>query len=568
MSAGNCLRSLLLWLAAGAFVSTAAAQARAYRFRYTETVRSDYGSMLQAGGQQAARTDTLLWEGALQLQPLSDSEFVLRVIPGAYRTTTGAAEVKPFEGVVTTDAQGRPARVRTAEESLASFERSLPWLAAMHLRFPRLAGLQAERHHDGDYEVLYHPDPAARRLQKSGLRGRPAAARQALVVPQYAWAATFDSEGLPEVLDLREQKHQYLGRKALACISRRLLLEPLPASAAAVRLEAPAGGVVLSLFERLPEEERRRRIARSLLGGARFAELSAETGSAPTLSMEGRFRLKSKWRSLLQLEAASVGQVLALYEAQPDSSVQHALLEDALAESRVPATLRYLAGRIRAQAGDYERLKGIVLRLTLAGAHEEEYLAVLEPLLASSDPNTASLAALALSNAALWLRSTQPARYEQLLHTLLAPHRPLRDTLQYLYVAGNAGADAEWPQIRDLLQSAYAAEALSALRHLRVPAVDSLLLELPLRTDSLAPSFYNTLLAGRPLPAWWAGRLAEKILARDAAADPGLLPALQFLLDQTHRERLSVGVLLRHNWRTVAYGNEVADFKKAGALCN
>lgn len=549
----------LLWL-----LATGAA-AQDYRFRYLETVRSDYGGIMRAGAAPAKRTDTIIQEGRLSVHRNNDSVLSLRLqlerqqLPGAVANTAVA------EGLVTLDAAGRIQEFIASTPSLTVFIQSLSWLGALHFYAPQAIGMQNEIHSDGKYRVEYTWKGKHLLQKKHPQVSYPHATRQALLFDAFDSELRFATTGSLRSLQFHERKRQYIGRQALACIERQLTVTEETGTTASTAIEARSGWQTVAPYTRLNESERRRRISANLLGNADLGDLRKELAGLDPSSNEDRFRLKSRWRALLILDTSSRAAAILLYESQ--DAARQDLLEDAMLESGLFG--EYFARRIDSLSANYTLLRPLLMKVSLAGVHDEAILQSLRSLLRSNEANISGLAALTLANLLPPLREEAPTRYNELSSLLMEPYRqPAFDTLQYLYIVGNAGIASEWPRLSLLFNGPFHTEVLAALRHIHNEDADEMLFGEALLRDSMPAAYYNGLLAGRSIPPQWVILMSARIRKADASGSAALLPAMQFLLDEAYRSHLALDDLQRSQFKTAAYRDELADFQRAGSLCN
>ncbi len=581
MSTGNTTTHLvfksalfLAWMVLSAIYATG--QQQHYHFNYAEEIRSDYSGLISLGKKESLRKDSLQHEGALSITKYNDSTLALLITTAIYKSSSKANKFeKEIALLVDLDVHKRVHRVRVTAASMPYVINSLAWLGEINLLKPA-AGSVVESKIDGDYALTYQQNYTNGGIQLQKIHPKFVIApqtTQTLVFTSYRHDSDFDpASQMVKALQFSEDKKQLLGRKTLACVRRKLLLTEtaIPAYANSSRVPiAETDLIALELYKRASEEERRIRISRSLLGNSTLDDLLNESTMIDSLGTEARFRLKSKWRSLLLLDSGSFQAALQLWEQQPVGSALRTILQEALIETKRPAAYRFVSARIRSSAADYEVLKNLLFQISLASCFDSTVITDLTHLAATTkDDNIFNLVTLSLSNFALILKQRGDPDYFQITASLVKPYKTgSRDTLQYLYLTGNAGIESQAPEINKLLATNYRHEAMTALRNIHTAFADSLVYRYFIDEKEIAPTFYTTLLPGRQLTRAFVDDQSLKIIQSDKLGSDASLPALKFLLDNQYKEAIDISALLTYRFTTEVYKQEVEESEKAGSLC-
>lgn len=548
------------------------AQVYSCRFHYNEKAITDYSSLLSAGNNKQRRDDVIFHAGSMQIIAINDSVFHVKL-----RTDTLSS---PVAGVTVpaelafnayTDNDHRVYMVSTDEKNRSFFAIIQLWLGELHFKCP-LPGPRTEAKPDGDLNVMYHP-PAINAdsltlLKDGAVYVSRTNNKQALLVNDYKWEGAFHiATNWPASLYFSEQKKQVLGRKVLACIHRRLTVSGSFKKTGSLTTDT-SGYQPVYLYQRFNEKERREKLATAILGSENISTIRTKLEQAASLTNEQQFRLKSVLRSLLILDSTAINHFAGLPGGNEENSPAFDIIENAIIESRTPAADAYIYRELEKNERQYDRLQQLLIKISLADALTKHSAQPLLSLLQKEiDPGTRSMVSLALSNYAVTVKD-DVSLYRYVTQRLLHPYRQgISDTLQYLYIVGNAGLATETERLLQIAAGGrYKADAMFALRHINNDAANNALQSYLLAYRGTEDVF-AALLVKRDMPAGFWKELEKNIVRADAAKDSASLPALRYLLDNTWQRNIDIKSLLTRSFQMEAYREEVEDFKKQSSLC-
>jgi hypothetical protein len=212
----------------------------------------------------------------------------------------------------------------------------------------------------------------------------------------------------------------------------------------------------------------------------------------------------------------------------------------------------------------------LLIRATLADAlgpgNAKTLLDICNTLTVMDSRN---LVALSLSNFAFTVKKREPALYKEILDVLMKPYeKEIRDTVQFLYITGNAGLEREVGRVIQIaLNDAYLEEAMYALRNIEsVDAVDAI--ENYLENYRGREDIFETLLSNRAPGEAFYGNIQKKIVAADETGDTTRAAALRFILDNAWPRQITIDKLRAHKFKTRIYREEMDDFIRQSMLCD
>jgi hypothetical protein len=568
------------WLITGIFISCIArAQVAVYSFHYKENVKSDYSSLRSVGNTSVKQDHYLLHVGQLEVGYLNDSLLQIRLTTDSFLTTqAGISMPHTLAFYAYTNPQYRIYKIYAPDSNLIFFSILQSWLGEIHFRLPASQHHITETKADGDFGtsyILQEKDAQLIQLKKTVpvYIAKPNST-QAIVTDNYQWESNFNRQSkFPEAIRFIESKKQIIGRRILACIQRQLTFNYNNNPKDAVQ---PAGVAIntlrgLSLYPRLTEKERKEKLAISLLGQENFLSLKSKAERAETLSNEERFRLKSMFRSLLILDSNSIGAIRKFLQTLTNGSAAFGIIEDAIIESRTNEGNTYINDELLKSEMDYQRLKELLIKISTAGAFSQPAaLQLLSLLKKEIDTNTRSNISLALASYAQTIRSDQPTLYDTIVKMILRPYIPvITDTLQYLYLCGNAGIETQTGTVIRISasNSPYKEESMLALRNISNRMADSVVTKYLLNYNG-PEDIFGPLLEKRVVGPDFSVALIKRIIDADRQKDSTLLPALKYSLDNTWQRPIKIDLILAHQFQTPAYFKEVKDFRRQTALCN
>lgn len=546
-------------------------------FNYEEFIVSNYSSLVPGGAEGAARHDTLMHAGEMDFQPLNDSLLFIQINSSRFNSTAAIQEVKGvLHFYAWLDSNYRVKSVSVVDGDPGIVHPIRMWLGEINFQLPS-RGKKVEARMDGQINVEYAMQPdneGGIQLKKiKPFMLRQTNNRQSIAIKHHDWLGEFDAaRKFPAAIKFSEYKIQKLGRRTLACINRQLKFTVRMVKGVyneqALPSVNPSGK--LELYPLFDEITRKRRLAESLLGNETSLSLLEKLKSVDQLSGEGAFRLKSRLRSAIILDSSAASVFRRVIDTISTSSLAHQVLESAFIESKTPAGTSYIYSQLTRSAHDYSRLKQILLAASLAGAITPSISEFLIELLQSSgDEDSKNMIGLALSNYAASLPDSKPELYERIMEQVLEPFsKQITDTLQYLYLVGNAGKIEEMDRVISIMatNADYLHESVFALRNISSPLADSLVFQYLLTVPGSGPAMAS-LLANRPMQPAFTNALAKKIRLADASGDSTLLPALQYLLDNADEPGARETELISHDFRMEVYRKEIMDYRKESSLC-
>lgn len=547
--------------------STVSGQAHRYSFQYHERIVSDYSALF--GGDTKSRLDSIAHSGVITLQQSSDTVFMFEIATGTYSNTSIKNSPRlEVAGYFILDSNHRIRQVIVGNEEASALQYIRGWLGEINFR--PVAGARIEQRQDGMMEVAYsvNSGKGAMRKSEAGYTSRPGA-RTILILDSFQWRGDYDPQkGYIKQIYFAESKRQAVGRRITACVSRDFAMTRLASVEASWSFST--AGYRVEMYPQVADADRTLNIARSLLKNDSIETLLALLQLSDTIGLEDRFRLKSRIRSALQLEPGSIDKVLAVLDTTKNGN-RMTLLEDAVIESKTSNASQQLTKWLNARAKNYESLKDILIRVTLANALTDEMASELIAISSrTADENTRNLVELSLAAYAGTRKNSDRKQYELLASHLQQPYRQgIRDTMQYLYVIGNAGLEAGENFIAAVYPFADTTlrhELIYALRNIHTLRADSIIYQHLLVTSPGADVF-NSLLADRDLATSFKDILWKQIIAADKRADTTKIGALQFLLDNAYRQKLDIGRIRAYSWTLAMFRNEITDFFRQGALC-
>lgn len=560
-------------LIAGMLVSGGGrAQVYSCRFHYAEKAVTDYSSLLSAGNVKQKRQESLRHAGTMHATALNDSVLHIVMKTDSFSTTMAGVDMpSTLQFDAYTDSNNRVYKVAAAGSNKVFFSVLQLWLGEIHFKLPA-PGAAVEARPDGDLSVVYVQSPndgnAVAFKKDNAAYLVKAGSKQVVKLNAYKWDASFDRQtSWVQEVRFYEDKQQVMGRKVLACIQRELAITGITGDL----LVSPDTTVyhAMYLYPRLTEKERRERLAISLLGKETTATISGRLQQAETMPNEQQFRLKSIIRSLIIVDSTAVNTLLQLPAAKQGNSVAFNIIENAIIESRTAAGDAYTRQAFEKNENNYERLKELLIKISLAETFTNgtgrQLLALLHK---DIDADTRSMVSLALSNYALLVRDDDRF-YNEIAESLLRPYKnAISDTLQYIYLVGNAGIEAETARLVQIAtSSAYQNDAIFALRNIRNPTANAAIHNYLLGYRG-NENVFGSLLASREMPPGFWTDLEKNIMTADAGKDSTALPAIRYVLDNAWQRNLNVKKLLAHKFRMEAYRQEVDDFIRQSSLCN
>jgi hypothetical protein len=548
------------------------AQVYSCRFSYAEKATSDYSSLLSSGNVKQKRHDALSHAGVMHVTALNDSVSHVKMMTDSFSTTmTGISMPAELYFNAFTDKHHRVYKVSTAANNKVFFSLLQTWLGDIHFKCPA-PGIATEAKPDGDmairYSVVVKDGDAISLVKDNATYIIKPGSKQVIVLNAYKWEAAFNKQDRwPQEARFSEQKKQIMGRKVLACIQRELAINSISAH---VRETVDTNGYqAVYLYPRLTEKERRERMAASLLGQETLATLSGKLQQVDGLTNERQFRLKSALRSLIITDSTVITALQQLPVAKQENSTAFEIIENAIIESRTVAGDRYISRALEKNEKNYERLKDLLIKISLAETFTNVTARQLLTLLHKNiDADTRSMVSLALSNYALSVRQ-DTVFYNQIIEDILSPYKNgISDTLQYIYLAGNAGIASETERLIHIAgHTRYRDEAIFALRNINNPSADAAVQSYLLAYRG-SEDVFGSLLAKRDLPKIFLSGLEKNIITADARKDSTALPAIRYVLDNAWQRNIDVKKLLSHRFQMEAYKQEVEDFIRQSMLCH
>lgn len=546
-------------------------------FSYREIIVSDYSSLFNSAEQGKVRHDTLVHSGIFTWQMANDSTVRSRVITHNYSNSMlhdGIPQTLDF--LLHLDAFGRATRVSSPANSSPFPSLLTSWIGELNFSQPA-AGTLTEQKIDGDFSIQYSIEPGTQitRLVKSSPKFRQTnRGRQSIVFGRYVHVSEYSQpRGILLSVKFGEEKKQVLGRKLLACIERELNFSRMNGgNPTAMKFDkAVEFSPPVELYPSLSFSERRKRLATTLLGQQDFLMLERRLEEIGSMTGEQQFRLKSMLRSLLIIDSSSRADFTRVLSTWKPGTTAFEAVENAVIESMTDFGREYISAQLYANAKNYERLKALVIKISVADAINSESAAVMKSLMEKTgDSDTRKMLALALSNYALTIRESLPKEYDRLTSLLLQPFRDDgMDSLQYLYIVGNAGIVGETPELLSMLRTVphLEPEIMFAMRNIISPISDSLV-ENYLLHHPQGKKEYASLLAARMVNPEFTRRVQATVIEADRANDSTQVHALQYLLDNAWEENIDLSPLLAHEFRVDAYRREVADFRRLASLCD
>jgi hypothetical protein len=322
------------------------------------------------------------------------------------------------------------------------------------------------------------------------------------------------------------------------------------------------------IYARLNEENRKVRLAHSLLGDETWISINEKFSKLHEMSGEQLFRLKSVLRSMLILDSSIAIRMTNLFDSAGPSSTLADLIENAFIESHTTAGAWFINNELAKNFDNYDRLKDILVKITTANSFSKDISVTLRKLLRNTrDPDMRSMFSLALSNYSLKLKNSAPLEYEMINEEILQTFRTeLNDTLQYLFLVGNSGYEKETSLLISLLSRYNKYDVVFAFRNFRGNVADSIIKDYILHTQEGAKEIASLFL-NRQLDSVFSDQLISKIIIADSVQDSTFFPALQYLLDHRSERGANIGKLMTHSFSMPAYRDEVAEFINENQLC-
>ncbi len=531
-----------------------------YRFNYAERLATDYGALF--GGSAAIRRDSTIHTGTILLQRMTDTAYRFDLRTETYRNSITKNSSRPtLGGYFILDSQYRVKRIIATDTAGNILSLIRPWIS--ELNFGLYKGIVSEQKPDGLLDVEYMIVRDGGSLEKKNAEyNNPSHERAVLVLDRYFWKAVFGQRGgILKTIQFAERKRQTVGRRVTALVERSFQLERIShGNAPAIAIK---NGYLFELYPGAAPADRALAIARSLLKTDSMASLLKLASQVDSLELEERFRLKSRIRSALQLLPTAHDELMDALKSTRSEALQQ-LLEDAVIESRTEQSGKLLTEWARSVKGDYGKLKDLVVRISLADAITDE---LAEELLriknSATEENTLNLVELALAAYAGSIRVKEPEEYEKLVAHLQRRYKSgITDTLQYLYVVGNAGMKIAEGFITGAYErgdSMMRGELVYALRNIVTPGADSLIFQHLLRTSPGA-DVMGALLLPRKLPRDLLKRLMQQVIQADEAGDTSKIGVMVFLLDNSYRLKIEMNEMRRKKWKMEVYRREMESY--------
>ncbi len=564
---------LLVWFF---LASRTSAQVHSFSLDYSEIITSDYSGLLNAGQSGTVRIDSLVHKGQFSFEYLSDSSCLLSIHTNQFYTSFRDVVLPgEIQLLVYLNKQRRPYKVGIADSLRSTVPLFQGWLAELHLRLPS-EGRTLEEKQDGDFNTTYRvlPMPAggAELVKSRPVYVRKKENRQAVGISDFHWKQSFDKGGIPVSVQVNERKQQVMGRKMLACVNRWLIISRKSTLKKGRERKSFFGDhvAIIELAPRLQEQERRERMAASLLRGESIEGLISLLHTSASMSGEQHFRLKSVFRSLLVLDSSAYKPIVELLKREKQGSVNHDILETAIIESGTMQGEQYILQELGKRKNKYEDLKDLLIRISVADAVTPTIATMLAGMLeASADDDTKSMLSLTLSNYALTIRESLPHLFNNLTGKFMFPYVDrVSDTLQYLYLAGNAGITSEAERLMQMAveNPARKADIIFALRNIHSPLADSMVFDYLASEDGRSIAI-GQLLSGRNVNKEWVENRMVEIVEADKLGDSSRITLVQYLLDNAWLEPFDIRPLIDHHFSMAIYRNELEDFKRQSSLC-
>ena len=560
-----------------AFLQASITGAQVFSFDYRESVTSDYSGLMQAGTRSNVKNDSMHHKGEMQVHYLPDSVLFITIKTSSFQSTLNPTDLPTTVSLFAWMDDQYRVRAISLDENVNTIAPILrTWLGEINFILPP-HGQKIETKLDGSFTTDYviHRDgsPVVSMKKINTVFNRIPSSRQAILVKQHDWVGRFHSVSKhPGSISLEEHKQQVLGRKTLACIWRSLKVEAKDEMQSSVIEPVDVAGLTrVDLYPRLAESERRLRMAHSLLGQQTPSSLLELLKTAEGLSGEQQFRLKSMFRSALILDSASANLFSEEISKYPLHSISRDIIESAFIESNTNAGNQYLNTELARSGKNYVRLKQLLVAASVANAFTGETARILLDILKkATDEDTKNMITLALSNFAFTIKKQDGSSYQKIMSGLMQPYKTnVRDTLQYLYIIGNAGDESELNNVVSIMHSSpeYKDEAVFALRNMGHAVADSLVFDYLLNTKGASREISN-LLAGRKITSEFASGITDRIIAADAAADSSFFPAFQFLLDHAYETTIDLRPFKKQELHMELYRKELEDYERESSLCS
>lgn len=540
------------------------AQNYEYIFSYSEKIVSDYSFLTGSPGKKNLRNDSSFHEGRMAVFDLRSDSIELMIRTDKFYSTGSNSNIPSELRLIALLDENFRVQSLLLHDSIRSYVNAfIGWLGEINFRLPG-GGKKVEKKVDGNFNVQY----SASYSEKVWVLAKTSPeyfsenkTSQGIWYDRYNFTAEYPGEDkFPNAISLFETKRQLLGRKTLACIQRHFSFSLSGSTAKTPASVSHEDHGELKLYSAISESERKQKIARSLVAGESWPATRNRLKNVEQLTSEEKFRLKSLIRSFLILQPDILNEVDMIYRDANSTTDAKEIIETAIAESTTVEAEKFLLNLMDKNRENYSVLKRIIIKLTTADAITVNLSEKLMQILKStSDADMKNLLSLALSNYSLPLRDTDQKLYETINDFIHDQAKVVADTLQYLYLVGNAGYEKSTPVLVDMLNSSFRDEVIFAFRHFRNIVADTIVSDYILENPAGGVDI-STLLANRRFDSTFLNSLTNRIISADEQRDSSYLPVLKYLLDHSYELKDQVDKMITHTFFMKVYRQEIEDY--------